>query len=247
MAVKHYCTFLASLGGYMKVAILSDVHANIYALKAVLSAIEKDNIDKVIVAGDFVGYYYWPSEVVEICMEEDRFICIKGNHEANLKEILDDRKKLIPLTKKYGSSYKICLEALSATQIDWLVNLPESRTEQFDKVSFYFTHGSLKSLNEYVYPDADVGHLQENFSDAKYTVLGHTHYPLIYSWQGRCLLNPGSVGQPRDIGGLASFFIVNTENHVVSPKRVPFSVESIVRHVEMYDEETPYLKNVLMR
>ena len=96
----------------MKIAILADIHANIYAFEAVLEDIQKEGVDKIIVAGDLVGYYYWPSEVVNTCMQDSRFICIRGNHEDNLKLAISDPTKLDSLTKKYGSSYRICLEKL---------------------------------------------------------------------------------------------------------------------------------------
>ena len=68
----------------MKLAILSDIHANKFALDAVLQDIKEEAVQKIIIAGDLIGYYYWPCEVVSTCMNDKRILCIKGNHELNL-------------------------------------------------------------------------------------------------------------------------------------------------------------------
>jgi putative phosphoesterase len=231
----------------MKIAILADIHANIYAFEAVLEDIQKEGVDKIIVAGDLVGYYYWPSEVVNICMKDSRFICIRGNHEDNLKLAFSEPTKLDSLTKKYGSSYRICLEELSADEVNWLLNLPQFLDFKIGNTSFYATHGSLEETTEYIYPDADFKKLKENFSTSNYTILAHTHYPFLHSWNNKWLVNPGSVGQPRDFGNIASYFIVNLETNVIVPRRIAFPTKVIARYVDIYDKDVKYLKNILKR
>lgn len=231
----------------MKVAVLSDIHANIYALDAVLNALQKDNIEKILVAGDLIGYYYWPSEVVDICMKDARFICVKGNHEANLQVAQTNKEKLSSFERKYGSSYRASLETLNENQLEWLFNLPTHSNFQSGNTDFHMTHGSLSRIDEYVYPDTSINHFQQNCSASKITILGHTHYPFIHSSSNKWLINPGSVGQPRDVGNLASFFVVNTENGAIVPKRVPFQTDVITRYVDMYDKDLPYLKNIFLR
>jgi|TARA_B100000929_G_scaffold92363_1_gene72542 putative phosphoesterase len=231
----------------MKIAILADIHANIYAFNEVLADIQKESVDKIIVAGDLVGYYYWPSEVVNICMQDSKFICVRGNHEDNLKLALSEPDKLDSLTKKYGSSYRICLETLSIEQVNWLLNLPQFLDLKIGNTNFYITHGSLKETTEYVYPNADFKKLKENISNSKFTILAHTHYPFIHSWNDKWLINPGSVGQPRDFGNIASYFIVNLETNLIVPKRIAFPTKVIAKHVDIYDKDVKYLKSVLQR
>jgi putative phosphoesterase len=231
----------------MKIAILADIHANIYAFEAVLADVQKEGVDKIIVAGDFIGYYYWPSEVVNICMLDSRFICVRGNHEDNLKLAFSDPTKLDSLTKKYGSSYQICIDTLNADQVNWLLSLPNFLDFKIGNTSFYVTHGSLKDTTEYVYPNANLKKIKENFSNAKYTILAHTHYPFIHSSNNKWLINPGSVGQPRDFGNIASYFIVNLDTDVIVPKRIAFPTEVIIQHVNIYDKNVKYLKNIFQR
>mgnify|MGYP003661192313 FL=1 len=72
----------------MKVAVISDLHANIHALRVVLEDLDKENVSAILVAGDLIGYYYWPAEVVNLLMADERFICIRGNHENILHQVL---------------------------------------------------------------------------------------------------------------------------------------------------------------
>ncbi|MAJ91709.1 MAG: hypothetical protein CMF40_05925, partial [Legionellales bacterium] len=193
----------------MKIAILSDIHANIYAFNAVLDVIKKEGIEKIIVAGDLIGYYYWPREVIDICMRNDDILCIKGNHEKNFMMALSDPECMSAAIEKYGTSYRIASETLSQDQIKWLDSLPYVLDINLDNRTFYVTHGSLESIDEYIYPDESRDTLLNQMSDSDYTILGHTHYPFICSNNDKWLINPGSVGQPRDYCASASFFIVN--------------------------------------
>lgn len=231
----------------MKIAILSDIHSNIYAFRAVLNIIDKEKIKKVLIAGDLMGYYYWPKEVIEICMNKDKFLCIKGNHEENFLRAIQDDGYMLETTKIYGSSYKIALKTLSSRHINWLKSLPSFLNIIIDSKTFYITHQSLEGFDEYVYPDTSFNKLKKQIGNADYTVLGHTHYPFIFADNEKWLLNPGSVGQPRDHCASASFFIVDLKTNVIIPKRVNFELEDIFRHIDKYDKKLTYLKKVFQR
>jgi len=64
----------------MKIAILSDIHGNVFALDSVLNAVKKKGIDTLVIAGDFVGYYFWPKEMFSL-LEGWNFLAIQGNHD----------------------------------------------------------------------------------------------------------------------------------------------------------------------
>ena len=91
----------------MKIAFLSDIHGNIDAFTAVLEVIDREAIDKIYIAGDFVGYYYHPEKVIDICMSRDDIYCIRGNHDRNFLKGLNDKSFMTKMIKKYGSSYRI--------------------------------------------------------------------------------------------------------------------------------------------
>lgn len=231
----------------MKVALISDLHANIYALSAVLDDLNKERVQKILVAGDLVGYYYWPREVVELLMSDDRFHCVRGNHENILDEVLVSNDAALQYRRKYGAGYEACRKQLTEAQIFWLKSLPEELCLDIGGMGFHVVHGSLGSTEEYLYPDAPLDKLLENYSNSEYTVFGHTHYPFIHQHNGRYLLNPGSVGQPRDAGGLASYIIVNTVNQVIRFKRKAFNTEPIIRAVRENNPELIYLSAIMSR
>ena len=226
----------------MKIAILSDIHANIYAFEAVLKVIAKEKIEKTFVAGDLIGYYYWPKEIIEICMNNKNIYCIKGNHEQNFLRAIKDSNYMLKTIKKYGSSYKIASEVLSSQEIDWLKNLPLFKNINLNNNSLHITHGSLDQINKYIYPDSNIESFKQQTTYADYTILGHTHYPFIFANDGKWLINPGSVGQPRDNCFSASFFILDLKTKVVIPKRVTYEFEDIIKKIDLYDNNLIYLK-----
>ena len=79
----------------MYIAILSDIHANIYALDAVYQDFKNKNVNNILITGDIIGYYYWPKKVLKKLMSDDRVTCIAGNHENILQEVINDRDSSI--------------------------------------------------------------------------------------------------------------------------------------------------------
>lgn len=231
----------------MKVAVISDLHANIHALRAVLDDLNKEEVNVILVAGDLIGYYYWPAEVVELLMADERFICIRGNHENILLEVLASDKAAQHYLNKYGSGYEACRNELAAAQLQWLFSLPEEIVVTLDDVTFHLGHGALGNTDEYLYPDAPYRRLLDNYSEARYTIFGHTHYPFLHEHGGRYLLNPGSIGQPRDTGGLASYLIINTANQVIRFKRKAFDTKPIINAARENDPSLGYLADIMNR
>ncbi len=231
----------------MKVAFISDLHANIFALNAVYADLKKEKVEFILVAGDLIGYYYWPKEVVDLLRNDSRVICIRGNHENILLETLLSNEKAEFYRKKYGSGYDICSEKLSDDDIKWLITLPENIQLDIDGCTFYMSHGSLMNTNDYLYPDADFELIKQNYSECKVTLFGHTHYPFVHTHENKIMINPGSVGQPRDIGGLASYVIFDTNNFTARFKRLAFDYAQITKIAKSKDRELEYLWKIMSR
>lgn len=231
----------------MYIAILSDIHANIYALDAVYQDFKNKNVNNILITGDIIGYYYWPKKVLEKLMSDDRVTCIAGNHENILQEVINDRDSSIKYKKKYGSGYEICKKQLSTKEIDWLLKLPNSMEIKIQEMTFRLAHGSLNDPEKYIYPDISAECLNENHANTDFTILGHTHYPFIKNNGKNTILNPGSVGQPRDISGIASYVLINTKNKSILFRRVRFETNEIIKAAEKYDPNIDYLQNVLIR
>ena len=90
-------------------------------------------------------------------------------------------------------------------------------------------------------------YLQKHLSKSKYTVLGHTHHSFSWCNGEKYLINPGSVGQPRDKASLASYFILDLINEVLLPGRVKFPIENLLKMIKKNDPKNHYLKSVLTR
>lgn len=231
----------------MKIAFLSDVHANIDAFKAVLEEIDKDGIDQIYIAGDLVGYYYHPDEVIDICMSRDDINCIRGNHDQNFLNAINDEKLMSNLINKYGYAYALTKDKLNSKQVTWLKNLLPQLKIEINNVKITIAHGSIHAEDEYVYPSRSIDKLRNQLSESEFTVLGHTHHPFLWNYNNKWLINPGSVGQPRDQSALSSFIYLDLENKILLPRKAKFSTETIKKEIKKYDPNNKYLNSVLTR
>jgi len=231
----------------MKIAILADIHANSSALDAVYNDLELNNCSQILVLGDLIGYYYNPVYVVDKIQSDPRCIVIKGNHEELLFKAIHDESFADKCHKKYGSGINEAIKTLSKEQLNWLFKLPESMNVEFDGIKLGLYHGSDKHINEYIYPDVSNKRLKGIGKENDYLFFGHTHYPSLFPRSGCVIVNPGSVGQPRDIGSLASYAILNTDNSSIVYRRVPFPNEQLITESKLKDPHYPYLSEILQR
>lgn len=232
----------------MKVAILSDLHGNKDALDAVLREVRKRGITNLFILGDIVGYYYYPDAILSMLEDFDTQI-ILGNHEIILKNLLEGKVSDETIRKKYGSGVLAAIKNLSREKLNYLINLPESLNFKFNGISFQMFHGAPWDINCYVYPNSskEIFERCTSKSEVDFLLLGHTHYPLSHFSNGVIILNPGSVGQPRDRIAGASWAIIDTENKDFSFMRTPYRIDSLLRDIQKFDPDVPFLADVLLR
>lgn len=219
----------------MKYAVLSDLHANLPALTAVLERIDAIGVDQIVCLGDAVGYNAHPNECVEIIRaREIPTIC--GNHDAVACGI-DEPWGFNPIALAAALWTR---RNLTDDNIEWLRQLPESFKMEF----FMGVHGAPPSdRNTYLFVWEDilpyVSYLEEE--GCALCLFGHTHSPGIFSMDGvytvdedakfalgdgkGFFINPGSVGQPRDGDPRAAFGLIDTETREYENVRVPYPVE----------------------
>lgn len=231
----------------MKIAVMSDIHANIEAFDRVLGDIDSHGCTKILLLGDLVGYYYSSKEVVDKVRSDSRFVVIRGNHEDIFARTLIDVDFGQKMYLKYGSGYTSCRDTLSQDDIEWLNLLPVDKTLNIDGLKIGMFHGSDKSVGEYIYPDVSAERLDCLVEGFDFIFLGHTHYPVVFARGETTIVNPGSVGQPRDVGSLASYAILNTENKSIAFKRVPFSSSNLLHQCKKNDPQLPYLREIFFR
>ena len=194
----------------MKIAVLSDIHGNSYALEKVLEAAKEAGVERIIVLGDIVGYYYYPDKVLEL-LADFSFDIIKGNHEVILQDLEEQKIDPLKLQQKYGKGHLIALEKLDRKTRKWLYSLPFQRSLEIGSIRLQMNHGSPWNYDEYIYPDADIEILEKCNSTAHdFVLIGHSHYSFAYQCTNSILINVGSVGQSRRKGGIAEWTIIDS-------------------------------------
>lgn len=220
----------------MRCAVLADVHANLHALTAVLAALRRDRVDRYVCAGDLVGYGPLPNECVELLFSLP-LTAVAGNHELMVRGVLGT-ERCTPLAR---ASVTWTRGALADRTLARLVTLPEVTVLPGSVVA----HGSLSDATEYVRQPAQarrqLDQLTRTHPAADVLLLGHTHTAWAFgSRRGtvlhqaagvvdltrddRWLLNPGSVGQPRDGKPLARFLVLDLDSRTATFHAVPFDV-----------------------
>jgi putative phosphoesterase len=231
----------------VKLGLLGDVHGNDRALSAVLKAASKAKVDKLLVTGDLVGYYFSPSQVLNLLNDWDCYI-VSGNHEVMLARSRSNPDYLAEVSKRYGTGLQVALEQLDTQQLDRLCGLPHPLELDFDGVRILLCHGSPWDLNHYIYPDSAESAME--FAElVKYDLIvtGHTHYPMLFDETECILVNPGSVGQPRDRILGACWALFDTESRCVELHREEYDSSELVRECQFRHPELPFLSEVLTR
>lgn len=222
----------------MRTLVLSDLHANAESLRAVMSRVRRKKFDQVACLGDFVGYGAQPNQVVDAMRTIGRpKLYIRGNHDR-VAAGLDDGQAFNQAARDAAIWTR---DHLSAPNRRFLRELPHGPVAE---KGMLLCHGSPHDEDEYVFTEM---HAVRVFAetDANIILFGHTHLPVIYWINGRdlvfgqaitsditfkldpqCryLINPGSVGQPRDRNPEASFAILDTKKRSAQFFRVPYDV-----------------------
>jgi len=231
----------------MKIAVISDIHGNQIALAAVLKCIRRLNISKIFVLGDLVGYYYDPDRVLELLAPWECEL-VQGNHERMLAVALENQNCLPEIKEKYGSGIQFAINKLSPSQLDFLITLPTHKTITFDNLTFSLSHGAPWDQNIYIYPDTTEEVFQKFAKfPADFILMGHTHYPFVRTFENSLIVNPGSVGQARDVGQMASWCVIDTTSRSLVFQHTPFEVKQLLAEVQAIDPEVAYLSQILLR
>lgn len=224
----------------MKIAFFSDVHGNQYAFKAFLCSIREKQPDFVVFGGDIFGYYYASHEILEY-MKTSGFICLLGNHDKYIMDLVDEKITEAFLVEKYGLSYSGILYKLTDDDIGFLKSLRAQVELNIDGLSIYFAHGSVNDpLNGRIYPDNT---MQEFLTCKQYDFifLGHTHHKMWNRINEKVnVINPGSIGQQRDGNG-CSYVIFDTVKQNVEYVIVDYDKSALIQEV-ISNNENPVME-----
>lgn len=208
----------------MRILAISDIHGNLEALRRVLDA--AGPVDHVLCTGDLVDYGPRPRECVTL-VRERAAVTVRGNH---------DEAAAFDVSCRCGAAYRAASEAtreqvrraLPADQLAWLGQLPIQADLTLGGVRFHLVHATPEHpLYEYLRPDqAARWAAQVEAIDADVILVGHTHLPMILRVGAKVVVNPGSVGQPRDGDPRAGFALI--DDGVPSLQRCAYDVEATV-------------------
>lgn len=216
----------------MRIAVISDVHANLYALESVLADIHRREADEILCAGDLVGYGPHPNQVVER-IKALGIRCVQGNYDdavANARLVCGCDYPDAQSMEVGIASLSWTDERLTPDNREFLRLLPATLRLRAGECRLLLAHGSPRRLNEYLHADTPAERLAEIFdqTDADVLVVGHTHRPYHRQVGRRHLINAGSVGQPRDGDNRAAYVIIRFD---AAPRveiiRVPYDVEAV--------------------
>ena len=221
----------------MKIAVISDIHSNIYALDSVLADIKTKDVDMIVCTGDLVGYGTRPNEVIQT-LKKNKILTIMGNYDdaiGNLKIVCGCDYPDPKDAEKAGLSMHFTGQTTKVENKEYLRNLPKELIFNFDKKTIRFVHGSTRLINEYLKEnskeaDEVMSELVENI-----LVCGHTHIPYAKYYGEKLLINAGSVGKPKTGNPNANYVIIDIKNEDEIAK-TPSSVEVEIIEVE-YDFE----------
>lgn len=227
----------------MKYIIFSDIHGNIYALQAMLKQIKSINVDGFIFCGDIGGYYYEHQKIYEEFLKLKNLIAIRGNHDQLLIDNYNNKHELIKLSLRYGNTY---LRKYTDNYMKYISSLPIYREIRILDKSICIMHGGIKDyLNERIYPDSIINWESYNRHDIYF--FGHTHYRMFRENKGKYLINPGSLGQPRD-GKAASYGIFDFQKMEYENFDVYYDKSKLYKQVYSAKENIEdYLIEVLER
>ena len=221
----------------MRYAVLGDIHSNLGALNTVLEAIDRAGVDRILSVGDVVGYGAAPSECIELLRERETIV-VKGNHDAAVTGELDDMT---------FNRYAREAVAWTKTQLDsqdfaWLRGLPLMVTLEHCQLA----HGNIDepSRFEYIRTPGDANPSLDHLT-RPVGFVGHTHMPIALlrptdaggrtayapevdldlAESERCLVNVGSVGQPRDEDHRTGWVLFDSDAGRVSIERLEYDIE----------------------
>ena len=232
----------------MRIGLLADIHGNGHALISVLKSAKEKKIEKLLCCGDYIGYYYEPNKVLSQLNEWD-WEGVSGNHEEMLKDWISETNRT-KTQAKYGSGIAIAANELTNESAAYLYEMPSNCKIQIENYKIILCHGSPWDRDLYIYPDAKQELIDKLFnydSDFDMLVYGQTHYPAFWRKKHQIIINPGSVGQPRDRKPGASWAMWDTASHRVSFHREEYDTKPLIDMCQKYDPAMQYLHEVLVR
>ena len=198
----------------MEIGVISDVHGNTVALDAVFA--DMPAVDALACAGDVVGYNPWHAGCVA-AVRERSIPTVSGNHDRAVAS-----ETRFAFNSMAGAGVAHARETLTEDQIEWLRSLPTTRREFDGRVRI--VHGHPENPDRYTY----TGEFSPDLlGEEDVLVLGHTHVQGHERFDEGVVMNPGSVGQPRDGDPRAAYAVLDLDDLTVTEHRVEYDIDRV--------------------
>jgi putative phosphoesterase len=208
----------------MRILLIADIHANWQALQALA-----EPHDVCLCLGDLVDYGLEPAPCLEWVRQHVHY-SIRGNHDHGVAQnvVISGRGGFRYLS---GVTRSLTRQRLGAEDLHFLASLPVTQTVTLDDARFLLVHATPRDpLDEYARPDPEYWARQLHQVDVDVVCVGHTHQPYVLQVGNKLVINPGSIGQPRDGDPRGAYAVI--DNHRVEIKRVEYPVEDTVRTLQ---------------
>jgi putative phosphoesterase len=221
----------------MRVAVITDIHANLPALEAALEFIEREGVDQLYCGGDLVGYGPHPNGVCA-AIEARAIPTIFGNYDHAIARDLED----------CGCAYVNRHDReIGQQSVDWTLARTNQRSKAFmrglpfdlrfhlDGKRVRLVHGSPRKVNEYLFEDKPARTFERIAAQADCDILvfGHTHKPWVHEYGGVLFVNCGSMGKPKDGDPRAGFAVLSADGRDldVSIPRIEYPAEEVAGEI----------------
>ena len=216
----------------MKIAVISDIHANIYALMSALEDIDSEKVDTIICLGDLVGYGPHPNEVVSTIRRRN-ILCLKGNYDSS---VVDNEYSFIRENSINRFSLPWAVNELREENRVFLDNLPSTISLNIAKKNILFVHGSPNKINEYLLENGENTSEIMNSLKEDILVCAHTHIPCAKEFGNKLFINCGSIGKPKIGRPNSTYCIIDITKFggvKVKTKEISYEVKKIIKDMTM--------------
>lgn len=230
----------------MKILAFSDLHGNIYALNKFIEVLPAYEVDMLLFCGDIFGYYYKQKQIIERLDSLKNLIWLRGNHDQYFLDANENMSLTKELISRYGHSYDLKKNVLNEEYVNRIKMTKKIFEMDIQGYRIGAFHGTPQdALEGRLYPNDQIAD-ERSYEKYNLVILGHTHFKMIRYVGNTLVVNPGSLGQPRDGKGYG-FAIIDTDTNTAKFHNVKFEQEILYQEIEQYDPKLKKLKEVLER
>ena len=207
----------------MKILLIADIHSNWPALQAI-----DETFDVCLFLGDLVDYGTDPVPCID-WVQRNASAAVRGNHDHAVAQRIPVRRSS-GLSRLAAATRPLHWECLGSRQLKLLAHMPVTRRLELNGLTYYLVHATPRDpFDEYLKEDEEgwLARLEE--VDADFVCVGHSHTPFCIDLGEKRVINPGSVGQPRDGDSRAAYCVI--EDGEVSLRRVEYDIGRTVQHM----------------